>query len=56
MPPIPRLTKFELRDEQIRAQVDVMNRDYNVTGVSWNLVTISRILSPEWFAKVAPDT
>lgn len=43
-------------DEQIRAQVDVMNRDYNITGVSWNLVTISRILSPDWFAKVAPDT
>ena len=56
MLPRPGLTKFKLRDEQIRAQVDVMNRDYNITGVSWNLVTISRILSPDWFAKVAPDT
>jgi len=45
-----------LPDEQIYAQVDVMNRDYSPTGVQWNLKTISRIKSPEWFLNIAPDS
>jgi len=32
-----------------------MNRDYNATGIRWNLKGISRIENKEWFVNVAPD-
>ena len=41
-------------DQRIRDQVDVMNQDYNSTGVQWNLKSISRIQSEDWFLNVAP--
>jgi len=43
-------------DEVIHNQVDVLNQDYNVTGISFNLVNITRIESEDWFNKVAPDS
>jgi len=43
-------------DERIHDQVDVMNRDYSSTGVQWNLKSISRIESPDWFFNIAPDS
>jgi len=43
-------------DERIRDQVDVMNRDYNATGVQWNLKSISRIKNADWFHNIAPDS
>jgi len=43
-------------DQQIHDQVDVMNRDYNSTGVRWNLKSISRIQSNDWFLNIAPDS
>jgi len=43
-------------DQRIYDQVHVMNRDYNSTGVRWNLKSISRIQSKDWFLNVAPDS
>jgi len=43
-------------DQRIHDQVDVMNRDYNATGVRWNLKSISRIHSADWFLNIAPDS
>jgi len=43
-------------DQRLRDQVDVMNRDYNATGVRWNLKSISRIESQDWFLNIAPDS
>ncbi|KAJ3575851.1 hypothetical protein NP233_g822 [Leucocoprinus birnbaumii] len=43
-------------DEQITAQMNVFNQDYANTGISWNHVNTSRIISPEWFAKLGPNT
>jgi len=45
-----------LPDKQIHDQVDVMNRDYNSTGIRWQLKTISRIESEDWFLRAAPDS
>jgi len=45
-----------LPDQQIHDQVDVMNRDYNSTGIRWNLKNISRIKSEDWFLNIAPDS
>ncbi|KAF8965974.1 hypothetical protein BDZ97DRAFT_1903941 [Flammula alnicola] len=43
-------------DSQIEAQVKVLNKDYNITGISWNLLNISRVQSEDWFLRVAPDS
>lgn len=43
-------------DERVRDQVAVMNRDYNTTGIRWNLKSISRIENKDWFINVAPDS
>jgi len=43
-------------DERIREQVVVMNRDYNTTGLRWNLKGVSRILNKDWFDNIAPDS
>jgi len=43
-------------DQQVKDQVDVMNQDYNSTGLQWNLKSISRIQSEDWFLNVAPDS
>lgn len=42
-------------DSQIKAQIDVLNKDYASTGLSWNHVNTSRILNKEWFEKVGPE-
>jgi len=44
-----------VQDAQIQKQVQVLNEDYKGTGLSWNLVNTSRIISQDWFDKVAPD-
>jgi len=43
-------------DSQIQAQMDVLNMDYAVTGLKWNLANITRVMSKEWFEGVAPET
>jgi hypothetical protein len=43
-------------DQRIRDQVDVMNRDYNATGLRWNLKGISRIENSDWFHNIAPES
>jgi len=43
-------------DDQIKAQIDVLNTDYKDTGLKWNLINTTRILSKEWFEAVAPDS
>ncbi|RDB18609.1 Extracellular metalloprotease 1 [Hypsizygus marmoreus] len=43
-------------DSQLKAQIDVLNKDYTGTGLSWNHVNTTRILSKEWFEGVAPET
>jgi len=45
-----------VRDSQIQDQIKVMNQDYNSTGISFNLVNISRIESEDMFLRVAPDS
>jgi len=42
-------------DSQIQAQIKVLNEDYNITGISWNLINISRTQSEDWFLRVAAD-
>jgi hypothetical protein len=52
-------TTFEggyVPDKQIHDQVDVLNRDYNSTGIKWQLRSISRIESEDWFLGTAPDS
>ncbi|KAF8056628.1 metalloprotease [Lyophyllum atratum] len=43
-------------DDQIKSQIDVLNKDYTDTGLKWNLVNTTRILSKEWFEGVAPES
>jgi len=43
-------------DSQIQDQIKVLNQDYNSTGISFNLVNISRIESEDMFLRVAPDS
>ncbi|KAF9452927.1 zincin [Macrolepiota fuliginosa MF-IS2] len=43
-------------DDQISAQMDVLNQDYTGTGISWNHANTSRIISSEWFARVGPGS
>jgi len=45
-----------LPDQQIHAQVDRLNKDYNSTGISWNLKEIDRIENEAWFLGVGPDS
>ncbi|KAG5647236.1 hypothetical protein DXG03_000771 [Asterophora parasitica] len=35
--------------------MDILNKDYADTGLQWNLVNTTRILSKEWFDGVAPE-
>lgn len=42
------------RDSQIQAQIDVLNQDYNGTGLSFQLQNITRTLNATWFNEVAP--
>lgn len=44
------------RDSQIQAQIDVLNKDYTGTGLSFELQNITRTLNAAWFNNVGPDT
>lgn len=44
------------RDSQVQAQIDVLNQDYNGTGLSFQLQNITRTLNATWFNTVAPDS
>jgi len=43
-------------DSQIHDQIKVLNQDYNSTGISFNLINITRIESEDMFLRVAPDS
>jgi hypothetical protein len=43
-------------DTQIQKQLEVLNNDYNGTGISWQLVNTTRVISQDWFDKVAPES
>jgi hypothetical protein len=43
------------RDSQVQAQIDVMNQDYNGTGLSFQLQNITRTLNATWFNNAAPN-
>jgi hypothetical protein len=43
-------------DEQIEQQMEVMNKAYNTTGLSFNLVNVSRIENEEWFTRLGPES
>lgn len=45
-----------LSDQRIYDQMDVMNRDYNPIGIRWNLTSISRVQSPQWFNNISPSS
>ncbi|KAH6897524.1 metalloprotease [Coprinopsis sp. MPI-PUGE-AT-0042] len=40
-----------ISDEQINAQMDVMNEAFDLAGFDWELVNITRTVNPEWFTK-----
>ncbi|KAF9787450.1 metalloprotease [Thelephora terrestris] len=42
-------------DSQVQAQIDVMNQDYNGTGLSFQLQNITRTLNATWFNNAAPN-
>ncbi|PFH48765.1 hypothetical protein AMATHDRAFT_149133 [Amanita thiersii Skay4041] len=43
-------------DAQIRAQIEVMNRDFRPSGFSWQLAGIDRTLNRDWFNNVYFNT
>jgi len=43
-------------DSQINDQINVLNQDYKSTGISFNLINITRIESEDMFLRVAPDS
>ena len=55
------LSRFSLRqspisrDSQVHAQIDVMNQDYNGTGLSFQLQNITRTLNATWFNNASPN-
>ncbi|KAL0946009.1 hypothetical protein HGRIS_012285 [Hohenbuehelia grisea] len=42
-------------DEAIASSIDVLNKAYLNTGISWNLVNVSRVNNADWFNKVGPS-
>ncbi|KXN81803.1 hypothetical protein AN958_03729 [Leucoagaricus sp. SymC.cos] len=42
-------------DQQIRDQIDVLNADYELTGIRWKHVNTTRTKNSEWFNRVAPE-
>ncbi|KAF8182343.1 metalloprotease [Pholiota molesta] len=43
-------------DERIRAQMEVLNRDFAGSGIAWVLVRIMRIKSADWFVNAYPGS
>lgn len=44
------------RDQQIKDQIDVMNRDYSGTGLQFQLVNVTRVVNAKWFNDAGPET
>jgi len=42
-------------DEQLNAQVDVLNKAYSNTGLSWKLANVTRTQNENWFLKAGPE-
>jgi hypothetical protein len=43
-------------DARIRAQMEVLNRDFAGSGIAWALVRIMRIKSADWFVNAYPGS
>lgn len=43
-------------DKQITDQIDVLNRDYGVTGLQFKLANVTRVVNAKWFNDAGPDT
>ncbi|KAF4601924.1 hypothetical protein EYR40_005125 [Pleurotus pulmonarius] len=41
-------------ESQITEQLEVLNKAYVSTGISWNLVNVSRTINEEWFNEASP--
>lgn len=46
----------DFSDYQIKEQMEVLNRDYKSTNISWNMVNITRIHNPDWFVNAWPGS
>lgn len=44
------------RDNQIKDQIDVLNRDYSGTGLQFQLENVTRVVNAKWFNDVGPET
>lgn len=44
------------RDDQISQQIDVLNEDYEDTGLTFVLANTTRTVNETWFKTVGPDT
>lgn len=47
---------LRFRDQQVKDQIDVLNKDYTGTGLQFELVSINRTEHPQWFKETAPET
>jgi len=47
---------FRFSDDNIKAQIKVLNDDFKNTGISWVLVNTTRIHNPDWFVHSGPGT
>jgi len=47
---------FQFSDDNIKAQIKVLNDDFKNTGISWVLVNTTRIHNPDWFVHSGPGT
>jgi len=43
-------------DEQLHAQIDILNDAYSGTTLSWKLATITRTQNEDWFNNAGPDS
>lgn len=43
-------------DSQVQSQIDVLNKDYGNTGLTFKLANTTRTLNADWFNSAAPDT
>ncbi|KAF8907731.1 hypothetical protein CPB85DRAFT_651829 [Mucidula mucida] len=45
-----------LDEQQIKDQIDVINADYNTTGVSWTLANTTYVENADWFTYLTDET
>ena len=43
-------------DSQIQSQIDVLNKDYSGSGITWSLAGTDRTTNDDWFNSVGPDS